>query len=156
MKTVEKTNLVYSPSSDKCSVNIYVTNNSNQEFSLATPWRHHGKTVNNPSANILANSGQTLIATFGKESGYGPMGMLTYTSSDGTSLIFYYNNPENGEMTTSTSEENQSFYAMIQPPSGSSGTSFYLSIDNFTMNLNGSGYPEPETVMNPEVTINII
>lgn len=142
----------YSPSNDACSINISVINNTSHAFSQADIWRHHGKTVNNPVSSILGNSPETLIATFGKESGYGPLGLLKYTSDDGTALIIYYNNPEVGETTSSTAETNQWFYAILQPPSGK-GTSYYLDVSGFTMNLNGSG--ESEEVMNPVITINL-
>lgn len=149
----------YSPSDDSRSINIYITNSTKQKFSHveyqgddsnAGVYLHHGKIVNQPYSTIEANTGQTLIATFGSKSTYGPQGILTYQSTDGTTLNIYFNNPEPGEFTTSTCEINQSFYGMLVPADANSGTNYYLEITGFTMYIGGNTSDDP---MYPVITI---
>jgi len=150
----------YSPSSDSRSVNIYITNSTNQKFSHvqyegdnsnAGVYLNHGKIVNQPYSTIDANSAETLIATFGSKSTYGPQGLLTYKSDDGTILNIYFNNPEPGEITSSTCEINQSFYGMLVPAEANNGTNYYLEITGFTMSISGS---ESDAPMYPVIAIN--
>ncbi len=151
----------YKPSTDARSVNIYIDNQTGQKFSHvqysgddanAGVYLHHGKIVNQPYSTIEPNSGQTLIATFGSKSTYGPQGILTYQSSDGTTLNIYFNNPEPGQITTSTCEINQSFYGMLVPAEQNNGTVYYLEISGFTMNISGCTSDSP---INPVITIYI-
>lgn len=149
----------YNPSSDARSVNIYIDNQTKQNFNHVKYsgddengglYLHHGKIVNDPYSTIKSGSGQTLIATFGSKDTYGPQGLLTYKSDDGTILNIYFNNPEPGEVTTSTCELNQSFYGMLVPADGSNGTSYYLEITGFTMYTDGN---MSDDAMYPVITI---
>ncbi len=139
----------YTASTKKDSINIYVINNTGTPYTGPSYWRHHGKTIN-PAVDIPGDSTQTLIASYGKDSGYGPLGTLTYGLESNVQMIIYWNNPESGEgkLTLSKAESYcQWLYVFLQPPDGQS-TNYYVDVTNF----------EPDwydgTVMNPVITIN--
>ena len=149
---METTTTTYSPYTGRDAINVYVINTTSSTFTLNDDTKsHHGKTVNNPATSIAANSASTLIASFGSDDTYGPLGLFSYSDyPGGTTLTIYYNNPEENEITTATAEINQWFYAMLQPPQGSD-TTYYVDISGFTMSVYGNG--DDNGAMNPVITI---
>jgi hypothetical protein len=102
-----------------------IANNTSQTFVLGTQTLEWGDWSTNPPASINPNSSGTFVAKGTSGTATGTQGTVTYTTGDGATLTFNFNDPYEPGNAFSSSSSSPNYSVSNNSPSGNAVTVNY-------------------------------